>query len=276
MLVAVIVGLICGSVRMSDTASSAIDDYEHLFTDVAGFEHALKTQISGQRLFTDIIVYPYRLNRKNREAQRVYLVTGLYWDGVLHASKSGELVADYQTACFIAASPYFPRAVGHSEPTSYPSVLNYLDSLQSAGVHYDYAWWWWLATPLAIWLMGSILVIGIIWPTVINLIAFRSLLRPAEAPGISLAGVSSRNAQPSPVQYSNGRSAEVPEGKQRPEPQEMPHEPVLPAPRPVVATLSNAPDERPSDGGSHPQNPKDFGARQDDFYPTELRTHPHE
>src|SRR6266566_4531767 len=42
---------------------------------------------------------------------------------------------------------------------------------------------------MAYWIAGGVLVIGIIWPTVINLLVFGKLRRPREEKGISLMGV---------------------------------------------------------------------------------------
>ena len=269
MAAAIVVGLACGGVRMNDDSSVSLDDYDHIFTDAAQFERALKTKQSGQPQLIDITVFPYRLTRANQNTMRVYLVTGLYWDGSVRVNREGAGSATYIPACFIATCPYVPAA--GAKGTTYPTVMAYLDSLKSTGVSYRYAWWWWLATPLAIWLAGSILIIGIIWPTVINLIVFRSLVRPAETPGISLSDVKSQSPKTPPPT----KMEPLAEVMTEPELEVAVNSaaPPVPAPPPAVAVLATSPLDAAPEVSS--QTPTEFAARKDDFYPTELRGHPH-
>src|SRR5262249_34401132 len=122
-------------------------------------------------------------SHKARDSQ-VYLVTGQYWDGNSRA-QDGELVPNVQSACYVAPSPFTPDP-GSNGTAAFPTVLDYLRSLEPTGVSFRYAWWWPLTSPISLWLVGSLILIGGIWPTVINLVTFGPFTRPGEPKAASL------------------------------------------------------------------------------------------
>jgi hypothetical protein len=275
--IGLLVGLACGVVRQGNGPDVSIDDYDHLFTSAAQFENALTAMTRGQHMLNDIVVYPYHLHTTNGGDSLVYLVTGQYWDGKARA-QDGVLVANYQTACFIARSPYTPTATGPGAHagTTYPTVLDYLKSLGASGVKFHYAWWWPLTTPLALWLMGSLLVIGGVWPTAINLIAFGKFNRPREQFAVGLEGVKGTSSPPVnlPAEVDEGLLQELEKEVENATAADVPPAPappMPPSPPPALAAEPLEPAPIPADE-HHPE----FAAKRDDFYPTERRTHkPH-
>jgi hypothetical protein len=177
---------------------------------------------------------------------------------------------------YIAPVPFQPladRQAGKS-PAEWATVRDYLNGLKPHGVTYAYAWWADARYAAAAWVCGSFLLLGVVWPTIVNLLAYGTLGRPHEEKGVSLWRVKTSRAESSP----------------RPT--------AMPAPtHPLAAAMTDlAPAEVESPTGPSPAGPapalllepvtagstahdahKEFGARRDDFYPTELKaSHPTE
>src|SRR6266566_3870794 len=136
---------------------------------------------------------------------------------------------------------------------------------------------------MAYWIAGGVLVIGIIWPTVINLVVFGKLRRPREEKGISLMGVkgATGKAGGEPVATEEDLAkvaamAEEIEEKIRSDGGEENEEiAVAAAAAPVKRLEGDALDEATS--AEMKQESKEFGRDKDDFYPTEVHAkHPHE
>jgi hypothetical protein len=77
-------------------------------------------------------------------------------------------------------------------------VRDYLNGLKSQGVTYAYAWWADARYAAAVWAGGSFLLLGVVWPTLVNLLAFGTLRRPREEKGTSLWRVKTSHAEPPP------------------------------------------------------------------------------
>jgi len=278
-LVALVIGFACGGVRQGTADEDRIDQYERLFTDPQKFEDAITTEASGLRLFRNITVYPYHVPGAPAGRNVAYLATGQYWDGVPQIQKNGQSVAHYVSACFIASAPFQPRTalLGANRNATFDSVIDYLAVMHDkAGVQFHYAWWWWATTPLALWVMGSLIVVGGIWPTLFNLIVFGRLTRPAEEKGVSLKDVKGTTAPtraPGPEIDEEALAALDHELEES-----LAHLDSSDAPA-TATTASAAPRALNGD----PLDPvavaaaesREFGAKRDDFYPTELRVHPH-
>ena len=87
-----------------------------------------------------------------------------------------------QTRLDYLSSPAAAQSVARLHSMPRPSLLDYLATLHAAaGIQYRVAWWEdpWLAR--AIWVGVSLLLIGGVWPTLINLIVYHSFTRPAQA-----------------------------------------------------------------------------------------------
>jgi hypothetical protein len=228
-----------------------------------------------------VTVYPYRLGGSSAGAAKLHVVAGLFFDGKPEL-ENGRLAAHWQEAYFVASVPYrvaeAPSAASAKSPgvpaqgQEFADVLAYLQALKQAqGVQYAYATWWWATRPMFIWTVGGFLFIGIVWPTIVNLLVYGTFFRPAEAKGDPL-----RSAKPAPTvpaQKPTISSADAQalrdlelELEANLETSASPPSAASP-PRPAVRELATVPLQPVA--APAPQKKKDFGADQGDFYPTE-------
>ena len=267
MVIALAVGLAHGVVWQSaapDLAGS-LDDFETVITDQRQFERALVTEAHGSRLFKDLTVHPRWVSAPGGGPKLVHIVAGLYWNGQPRVEGERQ-VARWAPACYVAPTPYLPL----SSPGSFASVREYLQSLGGEnGVRFSYAWWWWATRPMFISICASLVLVGGVWPSLINLLTFGTLTRPAEERGASLWRVKrvphAVVPAPAPPFTSSGAPLGAHDGELEailsgaaPAATEPP-----PAPRPLLLD--------PVTAASVPQpDDRHFGAGRSDFYPTEL------
>lgn len=257
MVVGVVLGLTCGYVHESSmNFADELASYNARRIGQREFERAVVDKVQGKLRFTEITIYPYRLEG----LVHVDLVTGLYWDGQTHL-ENGRLAAHWEPAYFVASVPYRPLDV--HVPAS-PDVRGYLGSLAAKGVRFDYATWFWVSRPLALWTVGCILLIGVVWPVAINLLTFGTLTRPPREKAPSLRHLKSSTRGPAPAILPAAITAIEDELKSS----ITAPPPALPAQAPVRA-LSDAPLDPVSIPAA--DKPKEFGQDKEDFYPTELR-----
>lgn len=260
--IALLVGLAHGSVReWSRAAVDPLDDYEVLITDQRQFEHALVTQSHGQPLFRDVVVYPHWVRDGRGGRRLLHLVTGGYWDG-RPRNVNGALQARWEPACFVAATPYLVQDAA-GQVRELPTVLDYLAQLRAKqGVRYRYAWWWWLKRPMAVSTVASLVLVGGVWPTVLNILLFGSMYRPPTERPASLwrarRSRAARKHEPSTAIVSAEATPPATIGPAK----EKEAEPFVPAP------ILGPADDAPVPAGEAPH--KEFAARKEDFYPTEL------
>lgn len=264
LLAAVLVGLLHGSIREWASNRDPLDDYDVLLTDQRQFEGALVSERHGHRLFKDVTVYPLWLRDRSTGSKRlVHLVTGAYWDGRTSV-QDGAVQARWDPAVFVAPVPYQP--VGSTGLEQNTTVLDYLAGMRKArGVEFRYAWWWWARRPTFTSTAASVALIGVIAPTALNLLAFGRLTRPRREKRPSLWRVRLRRRASPPAAVAAVVT------------------PVLPTPEPAAPAVAEAapnpvaplppsdplPAPTPVTGPEH-----HYGAKADDFYPTELRVAP--
>ena len=244
--------------------------YERIISGRLEFEDALLSEEQGLRRFRNLVVYPASL-RDEGGSRTVHIVAGDYFDGKLETI-GGNLCARWRKACFVAETP-FRRQSGHSQAGGHGTVLNYLDTLAKRGVHYTYGWWRRPLWATVLWAGAGVLVIGLAWPTLVNLLVFGSIFRPREERGTDLSKVRLTQAQPAPAPIAENAAeveltvaaleAELAAGA------DTSLSPQLPAPqptpvRPVPATALDAP------GTTDPTEKKSYGKDEDDYYPTEI------
>jgi len=264
--IAIIVGAIIGLVRKA--ANGPIyglnTSYGMQMTDQREFENALVSNYQGIPLFSNPVVYPHWTIDAAGKSQLVYVVGGNYWDG--HTQENG--LGRWDPRCFIAKTPYRPQigVVEGNAPVveEYPSVVQFLAALNRVyGIKYRYAWW--AAYPVLSWVTGCLIVIGGIWPTLINLLAFGRFTRPPEVKPISLWNVH-KPKTPEPAKTLSldfGSTAESPETSAV----------VMAAADTVVSAspISKLTADPLAPAPQTPQSSTEFDAKPDDFYPTERR-----
>jgi hypothetical protein len=278
MLIALIVGMAMGLLRdntQNEIHGNYIEGFGYFLGSQKLFEEALIDQVDGKRRFSGVTVYFRRIDDRHGQRKPVYLVKGMYYASPPQVVE-GRQQGGWQPVCFIAPVPYDPmidlgsldkpggpdwgkafRAAG-----LHPTVLDFLSVMHAAaGVDYRFAWW--DQYPLLTSVLASVLVIGICWPPVNNLLAFGRITRPLEAKGMSLWKVRNRRrAAAAVVQLPGGG-----QGDNSPTSAMEPSTPNGKVPSPsAAAPLSGGPLE-PSP--SPEESRKEFGAGKEDFYPTE-------
>ena len=281
--------LLWGSLR---PGTDSLAGYGECINDPAAFERALVESARGVRRFTNVRVHRQLVDDGAGSAAAVYVVSGDYCDG-----KPDPLdgTLHWRPRYFLAPARYRPhwnlydfggatggtaKALEQYQRIESPTVVDFLRVLRTAGVlSYTHAWW--RTYPAATWVGGSILLIGVVWPTVINLLVFGRLTRPREEKGVDLSKVKN-TAAPAPAAPSALDLEHLRELEAELEARlagAAPAEPVAPADRPGgpprrAAVLTTAPaGPAPADA---PHDDTVFGAKADDFYPTERHAdHPH-
>ena len=154
---------------------------------------------------------------------------------------------------------------GRYKAIAQPTVTDYLDLLgEYAAVEYQYAWSdvRWVA--MLCWAAGGVVLIGGIWPTIINLLVFKRLSRLREPAASSLWNVKATNAArqaPTVLLGSQGKDSAEDDLMQSPS-QQSPQPHAAP-----IRDLATATAEPP--GTQHPHAPKHFGMKPGSYYPTE-------
>ena len=270
----VAIGLIAGLIMgyVNDTADSQlyginVQGYGMLLPDQQKFENGLVQEYSGIRLFSNPIVYPHWTTDAHGHKKLIYIVSGSFWDGH-EEMKDGKPVAEWRPRCIITDTPYRPK-IGVSEnggpvTAEYPSVVQFLGAMHRL-YKVDYRYAWWALHPILTWTVACLLVIGGIWPTLVNLLAFGRFTRPPEVKAVSLWNIRGSKPRPEP------KAIYAPTSTGEPEEEEQDLTPATPqentdAPAPAVQKLATEQLEAVPQG---PADDRSFGAAKDDFYPTE-------
>jgi hypothetical protein len=274
-LISLILGFVTAKVRQVGGGAD-LSAYPHSMNDQARFEAALLERTNGLPHFKDVVVYPEDVDVGPGPRKRLYVVTGLYYNG-RPEENNGQLQRVWRSRSFVADVPYRRYGPSRTPIETYKTVVDYLDRLhRENGVTYSYCWWRESRWSTAVWIGGSFLVIGLIWPTLVNLLAFGSLWRPREDKGIdfsTLAGMPAA-ARPAPAVEAEDMS-DVEEMTLQLEQQLRQSnvenaavvEPIA-GPAPVKQLAATALE---SPAVEQPGQQMEFGANPDDFYPTERR-----
>ena len=232
--------------------------------------------------FSRLRVYPLTL-RERGGRRPVHVVAGMYLakvgeQGDLSGAAGGP-VGKLRPYFFIAPVPYQPLAYQRAGEwvDADATVRDYLDSLRDDGVTYTYAWWAEPRYAMAAWVGGSFVLIGLLWPTALNLLTYGSFRAPPEEKGVDLWKLKPRRRlapppQPAwtvaPVASASGRHVAAPDRSPVTGPASATaNRAPAPASAPVLSLAPAGHDD--ADQADHEQ--KEFGAQRDDFYPTELK-----
>lgn len=269
-LVSLIVGLTMGYFQHLPS-----EDWQKKFGGTitqSQFEEGLKREQSGLRWFRDIVVYSESIEIGGKTVP-ITIVSGNYFSGKLEL-QDGKPAAVWRPRCFIVEGAYQPLEPTADTKATVLTVLDYLKSVKD--VHFTYAWWRDPTRGITMWTAGSFLLIGLIWPTVINLIVFGSLTRPKEERGTDLSKAPAQTSQATAkvteadlaavAQMGDDLEAKLTAGAgaSRPALQQQADSSV----RPLTAAALEATAEQA-------REKKGFGRDKDDFYPTEVHK-PHD
>ena len=265
-------GLIVGGVRTASiNFANELAGFDGQRIGQRDFERAVVTILHNRPAFTQLTVYPYHLNgASSADATRVHVVTGLYCDGQPRDDGSGRRALDWKPAYFVASAPF--RTVGPGAGVASPvhagvpfdDVRAFLAAAGPAhNVAVRYASWWWLTRPIVVWPTAGFVVVGLIWPTVVNLLTYGTFSRPRIPRGIALTAAPSKAshtpAPPAPATAADfARELDTAvSAPPAPTPAATPS-----TPRPLTSTPLNA-----TKVSATPQ--KEFRSKKEDYYPTE-------
>lgn len=279
--ISLIVGLLVGYARQQSA-----DDLQERFGQSINsqklFEDLLTRTEQNRRFFEDITVHSQRVPDGKGGTKLVHVVAGTAFNGH-YEEEGGKLLARWRPSFFLAEIPYHPtidlsqfRKPGGPDPAKQfrdiqqPTVLDFLNVLsQSQGLTYTNAWW--RGMGIVPWTIASFLLIGVIWPTIVNLMVFGSWKRPPEEKGIDLSKVKAHadeSKKPVVTEDDAERLHELEAELEQNLGQAAPAQSAaVSAPAPV-RSLGTAPVEALSKGG--PESHAEFGSKKDDFYPTEV------
>ena len=279
LLISLLLGMSAGSIFRPKSLDLRTE-YGEAINSQKEFETAVVRQVEGRKRFKDIIVHRQSVNDPAGGDRNVWIVNGLYCSNVPDPA-DGKL--HWKPSFFVAVEPYetvidlsqlinvaSPAAVNFQKIAS-PTVLDFLQLLgETSGVRYSHVWW--RSYAMQTWLLGCLLLIGIVWPTAIDLIVFGRLIRPREEKGTDLKASSTLKKPVKPEMSSEDRAklealdaameASLTEGATS---KVLPQSP---ASAPAVRQLSTEPQQA---APTVAKAPRAFGAGAGDFYPTEQK-----
>lgn len=285
-LLAVVVGAALGWSWRGDGADLA--RYGEILNDPEAFERGLFERRDGERRFTNVRVHRQTLDDGAGSRGTFHVVTGNYCDG---RPDPHDGTYRWRPRFFVATIPYHVRSQTYHlgdgseddaeklrafEDLKSPTVLDYLNLLgQTDGLRYTHAWW--RTYPMVTCVAGSVLLIGVVWPTVINLLVYGTFVRPREEEGIDLSILDrlpqppAAPAAPAPDLTDHLRELEAELAARLAGGGEVPPDSAALSRAP--AALKTAPLE-PAPAAEQAEH--HYGARADDFYPTEAHAPHHE
>ena len=267
----------------------------------ANLTPAQKKQLESIKKISDQNAYLDEISQAEASNRRTYAIAGTYYNSRPEQDpKDHQWKKFWRPYFYIAPTPYKPSrqfaisgTVPHLKPTFTDklqalaekihlkdpdppdSILAYLKALKAQGrVEYTYAWWKAPRVSMATWIAGCLVVIGGIWPTVVNLLVYGTLSRPyeekADLSKVRSAAAAKASREPTEEDLAQLKALEEElEARLAASGTSAPMGPSdRPAPAPIktltakemeVAAAAKA-------GESH-----EYAVKPDDFYPTEKR-----
>src|SRR5712671_6590136 len=168
---------------------------------------AQKKELDSIKKQSDQFAYLRGIAEDEASQRRTYAVAGVYYNGRPSPNpKTNQWEKVWHPYFYIAPYPYKPSrqfAVSGTVPQIQPtltdklqalaekvhlkdadppdSALAYLKGLKAQGrIDFTYEWWRAPRVSMAAWIAGCLVVIGGLWPSVINLLVYGTLGRPFE------------------------------------------------------------------------------------------------
>jgi hypothetical protein len=255
LLLSVLVGVSLGyAMRVTP---GDLPSYGNSLNSQLQFEAALVEQIGDDRRFKDVVVR--RCSIPGSAA--VDIVSGLYCTGQLDAT---DQAYHWKPTFFVAAVPYRPASpiagAVDMNPLTDPVMPDVCTFLSAMGVPFVHAWW--RSRSMATCMITSLVMIGMVWPTLVTRIAYGRWTRPKDQTGNSLW-----RARTSPVAATSSTIQSYAAPREEPSADRAPPipvaDPMLPG-LPVTPLMAGPLPPALAVKAEH----KEFGAKPDDFYPT--------
>ncbi len=316
MLIGAFVGLVIGVMRynyLSDPSNGAQSLSERPFEESLT---AVEQAADGRKVprFKNPTVYRAFGTCRGKD-QMCYVVVGDYLDPIAVRRQGKAAYARYMFV-WPVSEPYTPRLRTKLEDIAPPrtmgdrlaslceslklkapdppnSLLHFLRKVQANDAKsnsefkfaFNYAWWQQARITVPAWIIGSFVAIGVIWPTIINLIVWGSFFRPKEEKGVSLWGVKSKPEEKKQAKAPSqedmdqltrmGRDLEAKlkgSGMAMTGPSASHGDSAAAQGQPVRQLTATAADAAPAVDDNKEE--KHFEAKSDDFYPTERHIKP--
>lgn len=234
--------------------------------DQAAFEKALVTQTDGVAHFTDLTVYPASNGQQ--------IVAGRVYDAKpRRIEREGETVwvTGWSNGCFVLQLPFKPYAPARKNESA-ATVAEYLKN--TPGVTYRSAWWadkrWARIVPAAV----GLAFFGLVWPTLFNLLHFGQWSQPAREGIAKLAASRGRAAVAISAEEDDAELESLTAHLET----SLADDGASKVTAGVQAVVTQVPRVL-GGGGEAPRAvpksaPGEFGAADDDFYPTERHAQP--
>ena len=280
MLIALVVGGLIAGVR-SFYGSDITISYPNSINTQAAFERSLLLETANRRHFKDLKVFSIQL-----EGKPAHAVCGEYFAGRAEF-KDDKRQAVWRDSWFAAPIPYEPTLdlAQFSKPggpdyaarykaLSNPTVVDFLKILKEArNIDYTFAWWAEPKTAAILWVLTSLVVVGLVWPSIIYLIAFGSIFQPP-AEKWNVGGATGATAATTPRNVDLSGVASMADQLEESLKQDARHH----SDQAAAAAVAQAPIRQLSSQAElaaieAERQAKEFGQDKDDFYPTEVH-HP--
>jgi hypothetical protein len=275
-MIAIAIGLAAGYAALP--TSLDVRAYGEGLNGPKDYERNLIRDTEGRRRFTDLVVHRQSVTTPSGGTREAWIVSGTYCG---NAPEPSDRKWHWRPKFFVADEPYNP-AVALAELTGgvgaeriarfkqlpNPTVVDFLEILRDMrGVHFTHAWW--RTHAMATWFIGSFVLIGLIWPTVIDLVAYGRFIRPREKKEVDRPASTATAPEVRPqvtaedLEKLNQLDAALEEGLK---PTAAPATAAVPVASAPIRKLNG--DAQPATAVLDPKDPCTFGAKKDDFYPT--------
>jgi hypothetical protein len=281
LVVATLMGLAAG--YAFKPTSLDLRDYGERLNGPRDYEWNLIRETKGRRRFMELEVHRQEVTNPAGGSRDAWIVSGLYCG---NAPEPQDGAWHWRPKYIVADEPYKPavplsllagdkgaQRVASFGKLTHPTVLDFLDVLRDTrGVQFRNAWW--LTYVKSASFAASLLLLGLIFPTAIDLIVYGRLIRPREPKGIKLTPLNATTPLPVPqVTADDMKQLEALDATMEDNlaatAAAAASAAASPTPAPI-AKLNNAP--QPIAAPFAKADPRTFGAKPDDFYPTERKT----
>ncbi|CAN5689225.1 hypothetical protein BH09PLA1_BH09PLA1_33170 [soil metagenome] len=138
------------------------------------FERDVTRKYKDQPLIRNIVIQPATTDYAGKKVQPVS------FRRMQIGQKSGKIY--FVPAQFVAMIPYKPMMNAPPSMTSQFMLTDYLANLKrrNDAISYGYGWWQEKPATIAIWAVGMVFAVGIVWPTLLNMMVGAGMRPPKE------------------------------------------------------------------------------------------------
>jgi hypothetical protein len=253
---------------------------------------------------SDKVAYLREVETDLANSRRTVAIAGLYYNGRPSTNaKTGQWEKVWHPYFFIAPTPYKPTrqfAITGTVPQPKPTLTNklqalaektqlkppdapdsalaYMNALKAQGkIDFTYEWWKAPRVSLVLWVGGCVVIVGGLWPTLVNLLVYGTLGRPIEEKSDLRKVRSTSQAAKTSREPTEADLAQLKALEEQLEanlaasasnsPLGSSDRPAPAAPKPLTAKELEVAAAAASHQDSH-----EYAAKPDDFYPTEKRS----